>query len=381
MIEQCGVLEISASRLAHNIAVLRRAIGEGAILCATVKANAYGHGVREMMPLLRRAGVRWVAVYSLGEAMELAAGGVNCLALAPLVLTETQPDFENLLAILRSDIRCNITDEESARRLSGLLRNGVGTAGADVRLAVHMQVDTGLTRMGVAPAEAPALARLIAELPGLFLEGIFSHLSHGDVPGDPMVQRQLALLQKIAQPLRESSPDLLVHMQNSGGALHLGDAGLNMVRIGIALYGLQPSMAALIGDLQPIARVCAPILAIHERPAGAGVGYGHMFVTRRPSRLAIVPMGYAEGIPRGVSNRCVAQVRGLDFPVVGRISMDQIILDVTDLPGVQVGEWATVISWDPAKGNCLDRLAEATGTIGYEIATGLGGRLRRTVID
>jgi alanine racemase len=178
-----------------------------------------------------------------------------------------------------------------------------------------------------------------------------------------------------------------VHLQNSGGAWHLPKHdcdGLDMVRVGVALYGLQPSTEDPILELLPIARVTAPILTIHQRPAGTGVGYGHMFVTSRPSQLAVVPVGYADGYPRQLSNKCVAQVRGLDVAVVGRVSMDQIILDVTDLPEVTAGETVTVIAWDAGKPNSIDKMADAIGTIGYEIATHLGaggGRLKRVLID
>jgi alanine racemase len=210
---------------------------------------------------------------------------------------------------------------------------------------------------------------------------MFAHFSHGDVPGHPTIADQLRLLKEVAHPIKKIHPDLLIHVQNSGGSWHLGDTGLDMARIGIALYGLQPSTGNPIAGLRPVACVTAWILAIHERPAGTGVGYGHSFVTRRPSRLAVVPVGYADGYPRQLSNECVAQVRGQDVPVVGRVSMDQIIVDVTDVAGVEPGEEVTVISWDPEKGNSLDRMADHVGTIGYELATHLGSRLRRTIVD
>jgi alanine racemase len=164
--------------------------------------------------------------------------------------------------------------------------------------------------------------------------------------------------------------------------MNLPNAGLDMVRVGIALYGLQPSTDAPITGLQPVARVTAPILALHERPAGTGVGYGHTFITQRDSRLAVVPVGYADGYPRLLSNRSVAQVGGRTVPVVGRVSMDQIILDVTDLPTPpRLSDTVTVISWNPADANSLDAMATTIGTIGYELATHLGPRLHRVVVD
>ena len=153
------------------------------------------------------------------------------------------------------------------------------------------------------------------------------------------------------------------------------------LRVGIAFFGLQPSTQNPIPGLLPVARLTAPILAIHDRPENIGVGYGHSFTTRRNSRIAIVPVGYADGYPRSLSNRAIVQVRRTDVPVIGRVSMDQIILDVTDVSGVAVGDEVTIISDDPAKENCVDRLADATQTIGYELTTRWGSRLRRVVAE
>jgi len=376
MVPQQGVLEISESRLRRNLALLRQRIGPAA-LCATIKADAYGHGLRQLAPLLRAAEISWAAVYSLEEAATLARFGFEVLVLSPVVLTAEHPSLPEPGPADLAKIRLNVTDVESAQRLSELAEQLLP---AGPPLAIHMQVDAGLTRMGVLPGDAPELAAVIAKLPGLRLEGLFAHFSHGDVPGDPTVDTQLRVLQGVAGQLKPRHPNLIVHMQNSGGAAHLGDAGLNMVRIGIALYGLQPSMDDPIEGLLPVARVVAPVLAIHDRPAGTGVGYGHTFRTNRPSRLAIVPVGYADGYPRHLSNRCVAQVRRQSVAVVGRVSMDQIILDVTDVSEARVGDEVTVISWDPAEPNCLDRMAQSAGTIGYELATHLGGRLHRRIV-
>ena len=279
-----------------------------------------------------------------------------------------------VISVLRGgggQVRVNITDKGTAVRLA----KAIEVAGIETAVNVHVQVDAGLTRVGVEPREAEELVEVIAGLRQLRLEGVFAHFSHGDVPGHDTVGEQLRVLHSVADPIRERYPRLMVHLQNSGGVWHVedaGGAGLNMVRGGIALAGLQPSTSDRVEGLLPIARVTAPILAIHERPAGTGVGYGHTFITRRASRLAVVPVGYAEGYPRGMTNRAVAQVRGEDVAVVGRVSMDQIIVDVTDVVGAGVGDTVTVVSWDVGRANSLDAMADAVGTIGYELATHLG---------
>jgi alanine racemase len=175
-------------------------------------------------------------------------------------------------------------------------------------------------------------------------------------------------------------PKLLVHLQNSGGAWHGGDLDLDMARVGIALYGLQPSLTDRVDGLQPVARVSAPVLAIHLRPAGTGVGYGHTHKTTRDSRLGIVPVGYGDGYPRRMSGRGVVQVLGQEVPVVGRVSMDQIVVDLTDVPAAGVGTEVTVVSNRSADPNSLDAMAATLETIPYELATGLGQRLERVPV-
>jgi alanine racemase len=376
MIPQHGTLEISRSRLLHNIDLLRAWLGKTE-LCATLKANAYGHGRRLLANVLRDAGVHWAAVYSIEEAMEIAAlPWLGLLVLAPFVVTDAEMLTAETVEKLRGQVRLNLVDAETALQLSAALaRNGI-----EQPLNVHIQVDTGLTRGGAAPESVTDLAETVAGLPGLNLEGVFAHFSHGDSPGHETIESQAKMLREIGEKLRRKHPRLMVHVQNSAGAWHLPSQGFDLARVGIALYGLQPSTAHPIADLQPIARLTAPILMIHEVGANVGVGYGHTFVTKRTSRLAIVPAGYAEGYPRALSNRCVAQVGNVDVPMVGRVSMDQVILDVTDVAAA-IGDRVTLISWDPEKPNCIDRMADATGTIGYEIATHFGGRLERVIVD
>jgi alanine racemase len=376
MIPQHGLLEISRSRLFHNVELIRRQ--SRAQLCATIKADAYGHGVRDMMPLLWNAGLRWIAVYTLDEALEVAAAAdFHVLVLAPLLLSSPSDISLAPLAAHASQIRVNLIDAATARHLSQTLaKHHPGTT-----LSVHIQIDTGLTRGGADPSDLPQLVDLIASLPNLRLEGVFSHLSHGDVPGHDASQDQLAAFRAATNPLKSRHPELLLHLQNSGGTWTLQDPALDMIRTGIALYGLQPSTADPIPQLRPIARVTAPILAIHQRAAGTGVGYGHSFRTNRESRIAVVPVGYADGYPRLASNRgLIVQINDREAPVIGRISMDQITIDVTDVPA-QPGDRATVISWNAGERNSLDALADAVGTIGYELATHFGKRLRRVIVD
>jgi len=382
MILQHGTLEISEARLRHNVALLQAKLPPRTLLCALLKADAYGHSAVHLDTLLRRAGVPWRCLYNIQEAVRIASlpppGASRVLALAPLVCRPEGPSAQTqelLAAALLAGVRLTLVDRASATFLNAL-------AGSLPRppAPVHVQIDTGLTRSGVGVAQGTDLIRHLLTLPHLQLEGLYTHLSHGDEPDHPSIGDQVRTLHAVADPFKRDHPHLLLHAQNSGGAWHFSDTALDMVRIGIALYGLQPSLDNPLPGLQPVARLVAPILMLHERPAGVGVGYGHTFRTGRPSRLAIVPVGYADGYPRALSNCGIVQVRGQSAPVVGRVSMDQIIIDVTDVPAATVGDQVVVFSDDPTLPNAIDQVGRTCGTIGYEIATGLGPRLDRQIV-
>ena len=379
MIAQGGTLLLSESRLRHNVRLFRQRLAPRVKLGAVVKANAYGHGLNEVAPLLPAAGIEWLCVYSLAEALAAAAitAGMPILAMAPVILHDSSAPWSPWPPAWLQDerIRITLTDESSARRLAAQL--------AERRfprpLSVHVQVDTGLTRHGVAADDAPRLLECLAKLPPLRLEGVFMQLSHGEEPDHPACRRQLEIFLERTDRFKTRRPELIRHAQNSGGSWHWPEAPLDLVRLGIGLYGLQPSLRHPLRDLQPVASLVAPIAALHARPRGVGVGYGYLFITARPSRLAVVPVGYADGYPRALSNRAEALVRGHRVPVVGRISMDQSVLDVTDV-AVEIGDVVTLVDNDPASPLCLDRLAGLCDTIGYELATGFGPRLVRRMV-
>jgi alanine racemase len=379
MINQNGTLEISSARLRDNIRTFRSRLLPHVALGATVKANAYGHGLEQIVPLLPEAGISWLCVYSLDEALRVA--GLNAtlpiLVLAPLVLTPESFDVPgNIDAFLATgQVRITITDMQSASYLSTHLLS----LGCAKPLPVHIQVDTGLTRQGTALAELPMLIEHIRALSAIRLEGIFMHFSHADQPGHATTRAQLAAFLDATAAERKRDASMILHAHNSGGAWHDGLHALDMVRLGIGMYGLQPSLDNPIASLAPIARLVAPITAIHTCATGAGVGYGHTFVTARISRLGIVPVGYADGYPRELSNRAFVLLGEQKLPVVGRVSMDQIVVDVTDSKA-GVGDRVTLISDDPASPICMDRLAGMCETIGYELATRLGPRLARRFV-
>ncbi len=379
MIAQHGTLRISAARLRENIRAFRARLAPNVALGATVKANAYGHGMEQIVPLLSDAGIFWLCVYSLDEAIAVASlnATLPILILAPIVLTAETPDWpKHVDALLVSGrVRVTLTDIQSACHLNSHLRN----LGHGPPLPVHIQVDTGLTRQGVATDQLPALLARVRALSALRLEGIFMHFSHADTPGHQANSSQLATFLHATAEERRRDPQLLLHAHNSAGSWHDAFNALNMVRLGIAMYGLQPSLASPVDMFQPIAGLTAPITAIHPCAAGVGVGYGHTFITARKSRLGIVPVGYADGYPRELSNRSFGLFGNQEVPVVGRVSMDQLVVDITDCRA-QVGDIITLISDNPASPIGMDHLAEQCDTIGYELATRLGPRLERIIV-
>ncbi len=380
MIAQNGLLTISATRLRSNVQAFRSRLARHVLLGATVKANAYGHGLEHLVAVLPEAGICWLCVYSLEEAIAVAALNANLpiLVLAPVVLTPESSDLpQHVMPVVASGrVRLTVTDAQSASYLSSHLLS----MGCDGPLPVHIQVDTGLTRQGVSRQELPALIQHVRALSAVRLEGIFMHFSHGDQPGHNANTAQLNDFIRATSAEKKCDPQLILHAHNSGGAWHDCLNALDMVRLGIALYGLQPSLAAPVAAIAPIARLTAPITAIHSCAMGTGVGYGHTFVTARISRVGVVPVGYADGYPRELSNRAFVLLGERKLPVVGRVSMDQTLVDLTDSDG-RVGDLVTLISDDPLSPISMDHLAETCNTIGYELATRLGPRLERRMED
>ena len=240
-----------------------------------------------------------------------------------------------------------------------------------------MQIDVGLTRQGCTAEVLPRLLAVISDLSHIKLSGVFAHFSHGEMPGSDITSQQYEMFHQLAGPLR--SQGIIAHIHNSGGAYRKLPIDVDLVRLGIGLYGLQPSLDYPNDALQPVAELRAPIVAVHKRSAGTGVGYGHQFVTARPSRLAIIPVGYGDGYRRELGGRAVVEMGRHSYPVVGRVSMDQLVVDVTD-GNVHEGDIATLISSNPRSDISMDHLAEKLRTISYEIATGLGTRIVRQLI-
>ncbi len=377
MLDQRGTLTISSENFLHNLNYFQSLIPAGSQLSAVVKANAYGHGLEHILQLLTRYGVQWCSVFSLVEAAAVleTAPMMHVHVLCPVSFSgSTAPDSRpspspDLLArAATQQVHLTLQDIPNAE----LLNSAGRTLGR--RILVQIQIDVGLTRQGCTPDEFPSLLKAIRDMDHLQLTAVFAHFSHGEAPDNPISQNQYETFLHLARPLRKNG--VLTHIHNSGGAVRNIPIDVDLVRIGIGLYGLQPSLDYPIQELQPIAELTAPVVTVHNRPAGTGVGYGHQFVTRRDTQIAILPVGYADGYRRELGGSAIAIINQQRYPIVGRISMDQMAVDVTE-GKVQVGDSATVISSDAQSDISMDHLAQQCRTIGYELATGLGHRIAR----
>lgn len=337
--------EISLPRLQRNFQAIQQAVGERVVI-AVVKADAYGHGLEPVAQALWQAGARWFGVADLAEARLLRRRLPDA---AILVFGGCPP--EAAAEFRRLGLRAAVYRED-------WIPSGV---------PVHLKLETGMGRLGLNPEAAHRVARRA----GKQAEGVFSTMSAADTSRQTtmeQLERFLAVAEEI-QGIR--------HVANSAG-LAFPEVWLDAVRPGLALYGW--CARELPFRLEPVLRWKARVLAVNELPAGSSVGYGGRFVTTRPSRIAILAVGYADGYRRAFSNRAVVMTDQGPAPVVGNVSMDLTAVDVTDLPDVGPDSEVVLMDWDSASPVSVWRLAEAAGTIPYEILTGLGSRVERRYV-
>ncbi|MBC7725012.1 MAG: alanine racemase [Burkholderiaceae bacterium] len=352
---------VDLSAISHNVAALRRATGTGHLM-AVVKARGYGHGA---VPSARAAvdgGADWLGVVEIAEALELRAAGITVPVLAWLHGPEAR--FEEAIAE-GIDIGVGSLAQLEA------VAHSAGTA------SVHLKVDTGLGRGGVAEGDTARVLERAAELErrGLLrIRGLFSHLANA---GEDADAAQVAVFDQAAAIADAVGlRDLIRHLAATAGALRAPSTRFDLVRVGIGIYGLSPFEHATSADLglRPALELSAAIVSVKRVAAGTGVSYGHTYRTTAETTLALVPLGYAEGVPRQASGAGPVSINGVTYRVAGRIAMDQFVVDVGDAP-VAVGDRA-VLFGDPATGvPSADDWAREAGTINYEIVTRLGGRI------
>ena len=363
--------EVDLGAIRANVAELTRRAGQASVM-AVVKADGYGHG---MVPAARAAldgGATWLGVAFVEEALALRAGGVTVPVLAWLLDRDA-----DVAAAVAADVDLSV----SAEWAIDLVAAAAQQAGRVAR--VHLKADTGLGRAGAYGEDWPALVERAAKRQAegtVEVIGVWSHLAHADAPAHPTIEKQrTAFLDALDVAARAGLQPQVRHLANSAATLLLPQTHFDLVRPGVAVYGLSPGPqvgAARDLGLRPAMRLRANVALVKRVDAGQGVSYGHRYTTTAPTTLSLVPLGYADGIPRHATNVGPVQINGKRFTVSGTVCMDQFVVDVGDHP-VAVGDEAVLFGPGDDGEPTADEWAEAIGTINYEIVTRVGPRVPR----
>lgn len=361
--------EVNIDNIEHNYNEFRRLIPKGKIM-AVVKANAYGHGAVSIAKTLIDAGADYLAVASLDEALELR----NSLITAPiLVLNHVFPTKNT--QIVEFDLTQTIYNYDCAKSLSEVATSLGKTA------KVHVKVDTGMTRVGIHWEEAKNVISRISKLPNIIIEGLFTHFASADETDKKYTNLQFDRFMDVVEDLIKEGINIpLKHVCNSAASIQYPHMHLDMIRPGVSLYGLYPSdeVNTKILDLRPAMAFKTQIIRINDVKDGIGLSYGRIFTTKRNSKIITVPVGYADGYTRMLTGKARVLVNGQLAPVVGKICMDQCMVDVTDIKG-DINLWDEVVLFGEQGGRNIlaDDLGNLIGTINYEIVCMVARRVPR----
>ena len=364
--------EISLSAIRHNADQIRNKLEAGTRLCAVVKANAYGHGAVAVATALRER-ADWFAVATAEEGEELRGGGITQPI---LVLGYTSPGQYALL--FENELTPTIYREEDARALSEeAYQRGR-------RLPIHIAVDTGMGRIGFRADETDSILR-VTRLPGLKAEGIFSHLAGADMKNKDHAKKQIECFRRVLSELEEAGARFPIrHLANSAAITELPEAQFDMVRAGIILYGIYPSeeVDKTAIDLRPALAWHARVIHVKEVGPGTTISYGATFVTEKEStRVATISVGYADGYPRALSSVGRVLIRGKAAPVLGRVCMDQFMVDVSDIPETRIEDAVTLIGTDGELAIPVEEVADPAGRFNYEMLCDISARVPRLYRD
>ncbi len=364
-------VEIDRSALVHNIRQIRSLLDPDTAMMAIVKADAYGHGAVDVAQTLVAQGVEWLAVATPTEGIELRAAGI----VNPILILGGVHGELPVRAIVRWQLQPTVCDLPQAIALSKNLANLDPTCPVNV----HLKIDTGMSRLGTNWQQALTFFTEVSNLPYLKIAGFYSHLATADDPDPTMMNIQFHRFEKAIAAIRAEGLELpQLHLANSAGILANDRLHYQLVRPGLLLYGLCPAphLQPKI-DLRPVLSVRARVTQVKEIAAGTGVSYGHRFVAPHDLRLAVVEIGYADGIPRRLSDRMQVAIRGRLVSQIGAITMDRLMLDVTEIPDLQVGEIVTLLGQDGNAKISADDWANELDTISWEILCGFKHRLPR----
>ncbi len=367
--------EIDLAAFRKNVSFVTRSVGEHTRVMAVIKADAYGHGAIPMAYQAMQTGCSMLGVGDSTEALELRQSGIA----APIVILGAIIE-EEIPQVVEYDIHVTVHSKSMLALLDQEARR------QHKLLPVHMKVDSGMTRLGVSCEAAPEVAREIRSYPNLILRGVCTHLSSIASGNVDYSEWQIRRFREVVEGLRQQNlvdvESTIFHAANSAGVFHLPDARFDMVRTGIALYGVVPdSLSGIRPSLHPVLSLKTRIAFIKQVPEGTWIGYDQKYRTERDTLIATCPIGYNDGYPYLLSNKGATLIRGRRAPVVGSITMDYVMIDVGGIPGVCVGDEVTLIGQDGDQEISMLDLAKAAGTIPYEISCRLGRRVKRIYVD
>lgn len=364
-------IEVDLNAVAHNAQAIKAHIGPHVHLIAVVKANAYGHGMVEVARTALQHGASWLAVGRVDEGIALRDAGIT----APiLVMGYTLPgDIED--AVVRA-LTLTVADLASVEAVSTLARR-LGRI-----IPVHIKVDTGMGRFGVLPDEVLPFVARVSALSGVRIEGLFTHFAVADLADKEYTWHQFRVFQRVRVELEAAQYQIPVyHVANSAAMLDLPEMHLDAVRVGIALYGLPPSgEVATTVPLRPALSLKSHVARVRTLPAGSSISYGRTYITQRNTPVALVPVGYGDGYHRVLSNRGMVLINGRRAPIVGRICMDQFVVDISQVGPVELNSEVVLIGRQGAECITAEEVATWAETINYEIVTGLSPRVPRLYV-
>ncbi len=364
--------EIDTKALVHNLKILKNKLGDKKI-AAVVKADAYGHSAKDLCPILEQNGADWFAVSNINEAINLRETGIK----KPILILGYTP-VDMVRELVNNDLSQCVYSTEYAEKLSAL------AVFYGIKVKAHIKLDTGMSRLGF-NCKNDDLCELsdalkAASLPNIICEGVFTHFAVADrneSQEDGFTQKQYNLFIKACDRFKaEGFNNTLFHCCNSAGTILDNDKHLDMGRVGISLYGLSPSSGLKLNDdLIPVMTVKSVVSLVKEINVGDTVSYGRTFKCEKPMKIATVTAGYADGYPRSLSNQGYVYINGHRADIVGRVCMDQMCVDVTDIPNVKMGDEVLLFGKDLK----VDALADLCGTINYEIICGISPRVPRVI--
>ena len=362
------VATVDLNALTHNYQEMARRIGDRKVL-AVVKAQAYGHGAIPVSRRLVELGIHMLGVALVEEGRDLRDAGIT----APILVMA--PVFPGQAEVI---VNAKLTPVVYTLGVARALSDAV--AGMGRTLGVHVKIDTGMGRIGLSPEEAVDFVVAVGKLPGLAIEGLMTHFADADLRDKAFARAQMDRFESLIRSLEAKGITIpLRHAANSAAVLEYDRALLTMVRPGLMLYGYNPLESRVSADLRPVLSLVTRVAFLKRVPAGVPISYGRTFVTNRESLIATIPLGYADGYSRGLSNKGEAIVRGARVPVAGRVCMDMTMLDVTDVPGVAEGDEVVLIGEQGNERITADDIAARTGTIAYEVLCGISCRVPRVI--